>query len=102
MVAGGAAAGRILGGAAGSAIEDWVFSEKIPPPKIEGFTDHGWERFQEAGLGLRDLNDPDGWQRQPQHDNTTLFIGRTATVVLNENNWVVSAWRTGTMRLPGQ
>jgi hypothetical protein len=69
-------------------------------PEIAGFTDHGWNRMQEYSLGPEDLNEAisDLQQRISQEDGSTVYVGKTATVVLNDNNWVVTVWRTGTVR----
>jgi hypothetical protein len=69
-------------------------------PKIAGFSDHGWKRMQESELGPEDLNEAisDPRQRISQEDGSTVYVGNTATVVLNDNNWVVTVWRTGTVR----
>jgi hypothetical protein len=95
--------GGAVGGQLGSDLEDFLRGGVIvwnDPPEIKGFTDHGWERMQQDGLTPKDLNDAlnNPKQRIPQHDDTTVYVGKTATVVLNESNEVVTVWRTGTFR----
>jgi hypothetical protein len=56
--------------------------------------------MQESGLGPEDLNEAisNPRQRISQEDGSTVYVGNTATVVLNDNDWVVTVWRTGTVR----
>ena len=102
----GARIGSWIGWGIGSIIDDINsntvltegMAEQSRPPKIEGFTDHGFERMQEAGLRQTDLNEALSDPQPKQSHETTMYVGKTATVVLNENNWVVTVWRTGTHR----
>jgi len=56
--------------------------------------------MQESRLGPEDLKEAIRNPRRTisQVDGSTVYVGNTATVVLNDNNWVVTVWRTGTVR----
>jgi RHS repeat-associated protein len=98
--------GRWIGGTLGAMIGDWLTGPTVVmnsgsgvPPDVEGITDHGLQRMQEDGISGRDLNDRGGdWQQIPQEDGSIKWVGKSLTLVLNEDNWLVSIWRTGTMR----
>jgi hypothetical protein len=100
------AGGRWIGGTIGAMIGDWLSGPSVVmnsgsevPPDIEGIRGHGWERMQDHGISGSELNDRSGdWQKIPQDDGSTLWIGKSLTIVLNEENWLVSVWRTRTFR----
>ena len=56
--------------------------------------------MRESGLFTEDLNDAleNPRQKIAREDGSVVYVGRNATVVLNENSWVVTVWRTGTFR----
>jgi hypothetical protein len=96
---------RWAGGSIGAMIGDWLTGPNVvmnsgeAPPDVKGLTDHGWERMQEDGISGTELNDRGGdWQKMPQEDGSTKWVGQSLTIVLNHDNWLVSIWRTGTMR----
>lgn len=76
-----------------------------PPTQINGFTDHGREQINERdghGVNDRALQDavehptkPPVYETDDQGRGAWLYYGKDATVVLNTDGQVVTAWARG-------
>jgi hypothetical protein len=100
------AGGRTLGMMAGAVFGDWitgpdvVFNAPKPPEEITSWGDgeHSLERIWERGLTPDDINDAFKNPTEPpifqNYNDRWRYVGSTATIVLEQDGTLVTAWRS--------